>query len=252
MTVGGLDEKKIKERTRKGLEAARGGRGARPVADRPSLKQRIVEMRESGMTLQAIADTLNDARPDRARRCRSGGRRACRPRPATSGPTAAAAGAPERGRYVNPQRDGRVSPDYQDFSCQQGATGNDRNIRSRCHQLRSVPAAATSRMWQGNRAQAPVGKRRRTDSPHRPAAHRGPQPRAVRSGRAPRRARAGRRACGDTSRRRGMTTDGGVASAATAVAGAHGGSGHADSSGAARWLSLRGLRRVAFLCALCG
>ena len=64
VTVGGLDEKKIKERTRKGLEAARGGRGriGRPaVADRPSLKQRIVEMRESGMTLQAIADTLNDA-----------------------------------------------------------------------------------------------------------------------------------------------------------------------------------------------
>ncbi len=63
VTVGGLDEKKIEERTRKGLEAARSGRRAsgRPaVADRPSLKQRIVDMRESGMTLQAIADTLND------------------------------------------------------------------------------------------------------------------------------------------------------------------------------------------------
>jgi DNA invertase Pin-like site-specific DNA recombinase len=62
VTVGGLDEKKIEERTRKGLEAARSGRRAsgRPaVADRPSLQQRIVQMRASGMTLQAIADTLN-------------------------------------------------------------------------------------------------------------------------------------------------------------------------------------------------
>jgi DNA invertase Pin-like site-specific DNA recombinase len=63
VTVGGLDKKKLEERTRKGLEAARSGRRAsgRPaVADRPSLKQRIVEMRASGMTLQAIADTLNE------------------------------------------------------------------------------------------------------------------------------------------------------------------------------------------------
>jgi DNA invertase Pin-like site-specific DNA recombinase len=63
LTVGDLDEKNIKERTRKGLEAARSGRGAsgRPaVADRPSLKRRIVDMRSSGMTLQAIADALNE------------------------------------------------------------------------------------------------------------------------------------------------------------------------------------------------
>ena len=62
VTVGGLDQRKIEERTRNGLEAARSGRRAsgRPaVADRPSLKQRIVDMRASGMTLQAIADTLN-------------------------------------------------------------------------------------------------------------------------------------------------------------------------------------------------
>jgi DNA invertase Pin-like site-specific DNA recombinase len=62
VTVGGLDAKKIAERTRKGLEAARSGRrssGRPAVADRPSLKQRIVDMRASGMTLQAIADTLN-------------------------------------------------------------------------------------------------------------------------------------------------------------------------------------------------
>jgi DNA invertase Pin-like site-specific DNA recombinase len=63
VTVGSLDAKKIAERTRKGLEAARSGRrssGRPAVADRPSLKQRIVDMRENGMTLQAIADTLND------------------------------------------------------------------------------------------------------------------------------------------------------------------------------------------------
>ncbi len=63
VTVGDLDEKKIEERTRKGLEAARSGRrssGRPAVADRPSLKQRIVDMRASGMTLQAIADTLNE------------------------------------------------------------------------------------------------------------------------------------------------------------------------------------------------
>ena len=62
VTVGGLDQRKIEERTCNGLEAARSGRRAsgRPaVADRPSLKQRIVDMRASGMTLQAIADTLN-------------------------------------------------------------------------------------------------------------------------------------------------------------------------------------------------
>jgi hypothetical protein len=34
--------------------------GRPAVADRPSLKHRIVDMRASGMTLQAIADTFND------------------------------------------------------------------------------------------------------------------------------------------------------------------------------------------------
>ena len=60
-TVGGLERKKVEERTRKGLEAARHmRRSGRPaVSDRPSLKQRISEMRAEGMTLQAIADTLN-------------------------------------------------------------------------------------------------------------------------------------------------------------------------------------------------
>jgi DNA invertase Pin-like site-specific DNA recombinase len=59
-TVGGLERRKLEERTRKGLEAARHMRSGRPaVSDRPSLKQRIADMRAQGMTLQAIADTLN-------------------------------------------------------------------------------------------------------------------------------------------------------------------------------------------------
>ena len=60
-TVGGLERRKLEERTRKGLEAAREmRRSGRPaVSDRPSLKQRIADMRAQGMTLQAIADTLN-------------------------------------------------------------------------------------------------------------------------------------------------------------------------------------------------
>lgn len=61
--VGGLERRRLEQRTRKGLEAARDRRrssGRPAVADRPSLKQRIADMRASGMTLQAIADTLND------------------------------------------------------------------------------------------------------------------------------------------------------------------------------------------------
>jgi DNA invertase Pin-like site-specific DNA recombinase len=60
-TVGGLERRKLEERTRKGLAAAREmRRSGRPaVSDRPSLKQRIADMRAQGMTLQAIADTLN-------------------------------------------------------------------------------------------------------------------------------------------------------------------------------------------------
>jgi hypothetical protein len=38
----------------------RRGQGRAAVADRPELQQRIVEMREQGMTLQAIADMLNE------------------------------------------------------------------------------------------------------------------------------------------------------------------------------------------------
>ena len=60
--VGTLERKSLDTRTRKGLEAARDARrssGRPAVADRPALKERIAEMRARGMTLQAIADTLN-------------------------------------------------------------------------------------------------------------------------------------------------------------------------------------------------
>jgi DNA invertase Pin-like site-specific DNA recombinase len=60
--VSRRERERLAERTRKGLLMARELRAAtRPaVADRPELKQRILEMRERGMTLQAIADALND------------------------------------------------------------------------------------------------------------------------------------------------------------------------------------------------
>jgi peptidoglycan hydrolase-like protein with peptidoglycan-binding domain/DNA invertase Pin-like site-specific DNA recombinase len=62
VTVSGWERQRLAERTRRGLEAARakGARGSRPsVADVPALNKWIVELRESGMTLQAIADRLN-------------------------------------------------------------------------------------------------------------------------------------------------------------------------------------------------
>jgi hypothetical protein len=46
-----------KPRPARGSPASRGGGS---VKDQPALQQRIAEMRRSGMTLQAIADTLND------------------------------------------------------------------------------------------------------------------------------------------------------------------------------------------------
>jgi DNA invertase Pin-like site-specific DNA recombinase len=60
--VGGWEHDRISARTRRGLEAARsrgGGQGRTAVADVPELHERIATMREQGMTLQAIADTLN-------------------------------------------------------------------------------------------------------------------------------------------------------------------------------------------------
>jgi peptidoglycan hydrolase-like protein with peptidoglycan-binding domain/DNA invertase Pin-like site-specific DNA recombinase len=62
VSVSGWERQRLAERTRQGLEAARakGGAVGRPsVHDVPALKQWIVELRESGLTLQAIADRLN-------------------------------------------------------------------------------------------------------------------------------------------------------------------------------------------------
>jgi DNA invertase Pin-like site-specific DNA recombinase len=60
--AGQLETRKLAERTRRGLAAARasGGPAGRPsVADRPGLRKRIAQMRADGKTLQAIADELN-------------------------------------------------------------------------------------------------------------------------------------------------------------------------------------------------
>lgn len=62
VAVGEWEGRRIADQTKKGLAAARARRGTtgRPaVEDRPALKERIVEMRNEGMTLQAIADRLN-------------------------------------------------------------------------------------------------------------------------------------------------------------------------------------------------
>jgi DNA invertase Pin-like site-specific DNA recombinase len=60
MTVGAVEEKTLAQSDPEEAAAgARRGSGRPAVADRPSLKRRIAEMRASGMTLQAIADTLN-------------------------------------------------------------------------------------------------------------------------------------------------------------------------------------------------
>jgi DNA invertase Pin-like site-specific DNA recombinase len=61
-TVGGSERRTLMQRTRKGLEAARlapRSSGQPAVSDPQALKQRIADMRARGMTLQAIADTLN-------------------------------------------------------------------------------------------------------------------------------------------------------------------------------------------------
>jgi peptidoglycan hydrolase-like protein with peptidoglycan-binding domain/DNA invertase Pin-like site-specific DNA recombinase len=63
IAVGAWERERLGERTRRGLEAARakGQRITRPaVDDVPDLKERIAAMRASGMTLQAIADRLNE------------------------------------------------------------------------------------------------------------------------------------------------------------------------------------------------
>jgi DNA invertase Pin-like site-specific DNA recombinase len=63
MSVSVWERRRLGERTRKGLAAARarGASAGRPaVSDVPELEARIVTMRSAGMTLQAIADQLND------------------------------------------------------------------------------------------------------------------------------------------------------------------------------------------------
>jgi DNA invertase Pin-like site-specific DNA recombinase len=61
--VGSWENERLSARTRRGLEAARSrgaGRAGAAVADLPELRARIVRMRHEGMTLQAIADVLNE------------------------------------------------------------------------------------------------------------------------------------------------------------------------------------------------
>jgi DNA invertase Pin-like site-specific DNA recombinase len=63
--MSGWERQRVAERTRKGLEAARakGGSISRPsVEDVPALKEWIAAMRARGLTLQAIADRLNEER----------------------------------------------------------------------------------------------------------------------------------------------------------------------------------------------
>lgn len=61
--VSRWESERLSERTRSGLQAARRRRGSsgRPaVVDDPQLYERIAQMRAQGMTLQAIADRLNE------------------------------------------------------------------------------------------------------------------------------------------------------------------------------------------------
>jgi peptidoglycan hydrolase-like protein with peptidoglycan-binding domain/DNA invertase Pin-like site-specific DNA recombinase len=62
MSVSVWERRRLGERTRKGLAAARarGASGRPAVSDVPELEARIVTMRSEGMTLQAIADQLNN------------------------------------------------------------------------------------------------------------------------------------------------------------------------------------------------
>jgi peptidoglycan hydrolase-like protein with peptidoglycan-binding domain/DNA invertase Pin-like site-specific DNA recombinase len=62
LRVGYWERRRVLENTRKGLAAARAKRaaGRAAVEDLPALKERIVSMRSDGMTLQAIADQLNE------------------------------------------------------------------------------------------------------------------------------------------------------------------------------------------------
>jgi DNA invertase Pin-like site-specific DNA recombinase len=61
-SVAGMESERLAERTRKGLAAARAKRHAAGGAgpDWDAIRKRIANMRADGMTLQAIADTLNE------------------------------------------------------------------------------------------------------------------------------------------------------------------------------------------------
>ena len=62
IAISGWERERVAERTKKGLQAtrARGGSISRPsVQDKPALKAWIAQMRANGLTLQAIADQLN-------------------------------------------------------------------------------------------------------------------------------------------------------------------------------------------------
>jgi DNA invertase Pin-like site-specific DNA recombinase len=62
-SVAGWEQERVSERTRKGLAAARAKRGERGDASEPdwtAVRERIALMRADGMTLQAIADVLNE------------------------------------------------------------------------------------------------------------------------------------------------------------------------------------------------
>ena len=60
--VSGWERERVSERTHNGLQAALAGhrRGRAAVADYPELREEITQMRARGMTLQAIADRLNE------------------------------------------------------------------------------------------------------------------------------------------------------------------------------------------------
>jgi DNA invertase Pin-like site-specific DNA recombinase len=60
--VSGWERERVTERTNNGLQAALEGRrrGRPAVADDPELREEITRMRAEGMTLQAIADRLNE------------------------------------------------------------------------------------------------------------------------------------------------------------------------------------------------
>ena len=63
-SVGGWERERLSERTRKGLAAARANRrtGGVSAPDWAAIRKRIAVMRADGMTLQAIADVLNEER----------------------------------------------------------------------------------------------------------------------------------------------------------------------------------------------